>query len=124
ALGPADFGTFAVLAASVGLIGSLAEGGLTEAAVLRISAIWPDKSAEAEQRARAFLWLRLGLAAVVVAVGCLAAGPLAQRVLNTDAGCCQRVGACIGPTQPSCVRKPGTYCARAAGCGWQVPSRC
>ena len=53
---------------------------------MRISAIWPDKPAEAQQRARAFLWLRLGLAAVVVAVGCLAAGPLAQRVLNTDAG--------------------------------------
>ena len=86
ALGPADFGTFAVLAASVGLVGGLAEGGLTEAAVLRISAIWPDKPAEAQQRARAFLWLRLGLAAVVVAVGCLAAGPIAQRVLNTDAG--------------------------------------
>src|SRR5438132_2500391 len=86
ALGPADFGTFAVLAASVGLVGGLAEGGLTEAAVLRISAIWPDKSAQAQQRARAFLWLRLGLAAAVVAVGCLAAGPIAQRVLNTDAG--------------------------------------
>ncbi len=86
ALGPAGFGTFAVLAASVGVVGGLAEGGLTEAAVLRISAIWPDKAGDAQFRAQAFFWLRLGLAAVVVAVGCLIAEPLAQRVLNTDAG--------------------------------------
>jgi len=86
ALGPAAFGTFAVLAASVGIVGGLAEGGLTEAAVLRMSAAWPDKPGIALQRARAFFWLRLGLAAVVVVVGCLVAGPLAQRILNTDDG--------------------------------------
>jgi len=34
ALGPANFGVYAVLAATVGIVGSLAEGGLTEAAVL------------------------------------------------------------------------------------------
>src|SRR5438105_13247143 len=69
ALGPAAFGTFAVLAATVGIVGGLAEGGLTEAAVLRMSAVWPDKPDEAQQRARAFFWLRLGLAAGVVGVG-------------------------------------------------------
>jgi O-antigen/teichoic acid export membrane protein len=84
ALGPADFGTYAVLAASVGIVGGLAEGGLTEAAVLRISAVWPDKPGDAQQRARVFFWLRLGLAALVVAAGCLVAGLLAQGVLNTD----------------------------------------
>ena len=39
ALGPADYGIYAVLAATVGIVGSLAEGGLTEAAVLRISRV-------------------------------------------------------------------------------------
>jgi O-antigen/teichoic acid export membrane protein len=86
ALGPADFGTFAVLAASVGIVGGLAEGGLTEAAVLRISGGWSDQPGAAQQRARAFFWLRLGLAATVVAAGCLVAGPLAQRILTTDDG--------------------------------------
>ncbi len=85
ALGPTDFGTYAVLAASVGVVGGLAEGGLTEAAVLRISAIWPEKPADAQQRARAFFWLRLALAALGVALGCLVAGPLSEPVLHTDA---------------------------------------
>jgi O-antigen/teichoic acid export membrane protein len=84
ALGPAVFGTYAVLAATVGIAGGLAEGGLTEAAVLRISAVWADNPGAARDRARAFFWLRLGLAGGVVAVGCLVAGPLAQRVLTTD----------------------------------------
>src|SRR3981081_4170828 len=82
ALGPADFGTYAVLAASVGIVGGLAEGGLTEGAGLRLSAARADKPGDARQRARAFFWLRLGLAAGVVAVGCLVAGPLAQHVLT------------------------------------------
>src|SRR5438874_12652542 len=61
ALGPANFGIYAVLAATVGVVGSLAEGGLTEAAVLRISAVWPHQGDAPEVRARAFFWLRLGL---------------------------------------------------------------
>ncbi|MCA1646519.1 MAG: oligosaccharide flippase family protein, partial [Chloroflexi bacterium] len=85
ALGLADFGTYAVLAASVGIVGGLAEGGLTEAAVLRMSAVWPASPVVTQQRARAFFWLRLALAAVVVGVGCLLAGPLSPRLLNTDA---------------------------------------
>ena len=32
---------YAVLAATVGIIATISEGGLTEAAVLRISAVWP-----------------------------------------------------------------------------------
>jgi len=86
ALGPAAFGTYAVLAATVGIVGGLAEGGLTEAAVLRLSAVWPEKPGHAQERARAFFWLRLGLAAVVVGVGCVVAEPFARSALNTDAG--------------------------------------
>jgi O-antigen/teichoic acid export membrane protein len=86
ALGPANFGVYAVLAATVGIVGSLAEGGLTEAAVLRISAVWPTRSGEARQRARAFFWLRVGLAAAIVAAGCVLADQLAQHFLQVDAG--------------------------------------
>src|SRR5260370_5429357 len=63
ALGPNDFGVYAVLAATVGIVGGLAEGGLTEAAVLRISAVWPTDGVTSQHRARAFFWLRLSLAA-------------------------------------------------------------
>ena len=110
ALGAADFGVYAVLAATVGLVGGLAEGGLTEAAVLRIAAAWPHPpasaqsgpaqaspaqsspaqarpasaaaAAEAADRARAFFWLRLALATSIVTVGCLLAEPIASRWLN------------------------------------------
>ena len=87
ALGPADFGVYAVLAATVGIVGSLAEGGLTEAAVLRISAVRPHSpGGQAMQRARAFWWLRVGLAGSVVGVGCLLAGPISTYLLHVDEG--------------------------------------
>src|SRR5579872_5122701 len=73
ALGPAAFGMYAVLAATVAIVATLAEGGLSEAAVLRISAAWPADTVAAQQRARAFFWLRLGMVSAVVAVGCGAA---------------------------------------------------
>jgi O-antigen/teichoic acid export membrane protein len=82
ALGPADFGVYAVLAATVGIVGTIAEGGLTEAAVLRIASVWPASSTAAEQRAREFVWLRLGVSVVVVAVACGLAAWLGERVLN------------------------------------------
>ena len=86
ALGPADFGVYAVLAATVGIVGSLAEGGLTEAAVLRISAVWPAVPGQAMQRARAFWWLRLAVAAAVVGLGCLLAPQISTYVLHVDDG--------------------------------------
>jgi O-antigen/teichoic acid export membrane protein len=85
ALGAADFGVYAVLAATVGLVGGLAEGGLTEAAVLRIAAAQASPASaafEAADRARAFFWLRLALATSIVTVGCLLAEPIASRWLN------------------------------------------
>ena len=81
-LGPAAFGIYAVLAAAIGIVGALAEGGLTEAAVLRIASVWPHQVALAESRAKAFFWLRLALAAVVVAAACVAARPVADLLLN------------------------------------------
>jgi len=83
ALGPGDFGVYAVLAASVGIVGSLAEGGLTEAAVLRISAVWAEQLEEtAEERARAFFWLRLGLATLVAGGACAFAALISRTFLN------------------------------------------
>jgi O-antigen/teichoic acid export membrane protein len=78
ALGPADFGVFAVLAATVAIVGALVDGGLTEAAVLRMSA----SPADAPERGTAFFWLRIGLAVVAVGLLCVVAQPLAQRVLG------------------------------------------
>ena len=87
ALGAADYGVYAVLAATVSIAGVLAEGGLTEAAVLRIAAVWPKEVAAAEARARGFFWLRLVLSAAVVAVSCVAATVIAERALSgVDAG--------------------------------------
>ena len=87
ALGPADFGVYAVLAAAVAIVGSVGEGGLTEAAVLRIAAVWPADPATARQRAREFFWLRLGLAVLVAGCGCVLAAPVAERLLGgVDAG--------------------------------------
>ncbi len=80
ALGPADFGVYAVLAATVGIVGAIAEGGLTEAAVQRMAGAAPGP-ARAE-RGRAFFWVRLAAATVVIAVGCAVAGPLARTVLG------------------------------------------
>ncbi len=73
ALGPADYGTYAVLAAMVGIVGVIAEGGLSEAAVLRL--------ARGLGSPRAFLWLRIGLAGVVIAALWLLGAPLARTVL-------------------------------------------
>ncbi|MBV9173830.1 MAG: oligosaccharide flippase family protein [Chloroflexi bacterium] len=87
ALGPANFGVYAVLAATVGIVATLAEGGLTEAAVLRISSAWPVATDTAETRARSFFWFRLGLSAIVVGLGCAFAGAISSRILNdVDAG--------------------------------------
>ncbi len=81
ALGPADFGIYAVFAATVGIVGTIAEGGLTEAAVLRMSAAATDRPSRA-RRAAAFFWLRIGLAGVVVALGCALAPLISRYALN------------------------------------------
>jgi O-antigen/teichoic acid export membrane protein len=87
ALGPANFGVYAVLGATVSVAGTLAEGGLTEAAVLRIASVWPSARGAAAGRARSFFWLRVGLSAVVVGLGCAFAGAIAGTLLNgIDAG--------------------------------------
>jgi O-antigen/teichoic acid export membrane protein len=80
ALGPAEFGLYAVLAATVGIVGTVAEGGLTEAAVLRMASA-PDHKAQ-QQRASAFFWLRLAVSSGVVAIGCGLGNVIAAVLLN------------------------------------------
>jgi O-antigen/teichoic acid export membrane protein len=82
ALQPTDFGVYAVLAATVAIVSTVAEGGLTEAAVLRISSAWPAKPHLAVQRSTTFLWLRLGLSLGVVGAACGVAGIIAGHLLN------------------------------------------
>ena len=45
---------------------------------------WPHSKDETLDHARAFFWLRLGLAGVVVALGCALAVPLARVVLGLE----------------------------------------
>jgi O-antigen/teichoic acid export membrane protein len=82
ALGPADFGIFSVLAATVAIVGAVVDGGLSEAAVLRLA----QAPALAVRRGNAFFWLRLGLAALGVLVLGLLAEPIAQQLLGVPAG--------------------------------------
>ena len=80
ALGPARFGSYALLGATAGLAGAVSEFGLTQAAVRRIGRDWPRRPADAAAQAAAFVWLRVLSSAVVVAllIACL---PLAARRL-------------------------------------------
>jgi O-antigen/teichoic acid export membrane protein len=83
-LGPAVYGVYAVLAATVAITSTLAEGGLTEAAVLRMAKLWPAQATQVRQRGAAFFWLRLGLAAVVIGLACGLAPLLAHALLNLN----------------------------------------
>jgi O-antigen/teichoic acid export membrane protein len=69
ALGPADFGIFAVLAAVGNIAGAVADLGLTDAAVKRIASTWPDERDVARVRAGTFFWLRLAVTLLVVLIG-------------------------------------------------------
>lgn len=85
ALGPAGFGVFATLGAVATVAGAVADLGLSDAGVKRIASAWPGEPASV--RARVFFWLRASSAALVVAIGCLVAAPLAHAVLHLpDAG--------------------------------------
>lgn len=83
-LGPADFGVYAVLGATMNIAGVIADMGLSAAAVKYIAALAasdPD-SVRARQWGQVLFWLRLGLAGAVVLVGCLLAPWLARFVLD------------------------------------------
>jgi len=69
ALGPADFGIFAILGAVGNIVGAVADFGLTDAAVKRIASTWPDQQDVSRVRAGTFFWLRLIVTSLVVLLG-------------------------------------------------------
>lgn len=73
ALGPADFGSFAVLAALSNLASALADFGMTDAGVKRIASVGSEDPETARVRAGSFVWLRLGVTILVVLLGGLIA---------------------------------------------------
>ena len=86
-MGPADFGVYAVLGATVAIAGVVADLGLTAAVVKRVAGIWREDPTRAQERGRVYFWLRVSAAGLVAGVGVLLAGPLSRRVLSlTDGG--------------------------------------
>lgn len=81
-LGPADFGVYAVLAATVSIVGAVADLGLTSAAVKRIAAVRRDDPASAQMRGQVYFWLKISAAGLATVVGILLAGPLSQHLLD------------------------------------------
>ena len=67
ALGPAEFGVYAVLAAAVGIGGAVADLGLSHAGVYRVARVWQLDPEQAQQRGSSFFWARVGCAAAVAA---------------------------------------------------------
>jgi hypothetical protein len=67
ALGPAEFGVYAVLAAAVGIGGAVADLGLSNAGVYRVASVWQLDPELALQRGRSFFWARVGCAAAMAA---------------------------------------------------------
>lgn len=81
-LGPEDFAVFAVLAATSGVAGAIADLGLSDAGVKRVAEVWPRDPGEASTRGSVFFWLRASVSTLVVIVGCLLAVPLSTYVLR------------------------------------------
>jgi lipopolysaccharide exporter len=83
ALGPEAFGMYAVLAAVAAFAGAGVDLGLTNAAVRRVSAAWPEHLADVSQIWGAFFWLRVIVAAGIVGIGLALAGPLSSAIFGT-----------------------------------------
>ncbi len=74
ALGPADLGIYATLAAVASIVGAFSEFGLTESAVRRIASLWPSEARKAGEVAATYVWTRLALTALIVAALSVALG--------------------------------------------------
>lgn len=85
ALEPSEFGVFAVLAAAAGIVGVIADLGLSTTAVKRIAMGWPENDDLAHQRWQAYVVLRAVTCSLVVLIPILLAEPIATRVLQLDA---------------------------------------
>lgn len=85
-LGPGDFGVYATLAATVSIIGAIADFGLTPAAVKRIAAIWQVDPGSARIRGQVYFWLKVGAASLVTIIGLLLTRPLSRYLLDLTGG--------------------------------------
>jgi O-antigen/teichoic acid export membrane protein len=82
ALGPAAFGVYAVLGATMAITGVVADMGLTVTEVKRIATIWPDQPDIAHLRGRIASWFRTGAAFLFFILAALLAVPIANQVLG------------------------------------------
>lgn len=80
ALGPADFGRFGIIMATVMICGTLADAGLSQAAIKYISRA--RESGEQYSAARVYLLLRPLIGVVVTVLGLLLAAPVSASVLG------------------------------------------
>ena len=85
ALEPARFGMFAVLAAAAGIVGVIADLGLSTTAVQRVAAVWPDDGRSARDRWQAYVVLRMVTCSLIVLIPILLAEPIAARLLQLEA---------------------------------------
>lgn len=85
ALGPEQFGVFAVLAAAAGIVGVIADVGLSTAAVSRIASAAMGEAEVAHRHWQAYVVLRLITSSLVVLIPILLAQPIAARLLHLDA---------------------------------------
>ena len=81
-LGPADFGTSALLTALVGIAGVITDFGLTKAAVKSITANWPGARPKALTQAQVYFWLRCGTAGLGIAAGTFLAPIILRYVVR------------------------------------------
>jgi O-antigen/teichoic acid export membrane protein len=81
--GPTDYGIYAMLAGIRSIGGVVVDAGLTNAATKQVAAAWPREPDVAQQRARVFLWLRMGLALLGTGIG-VALIPLLARFVVPD----------------------------------------
>jgi O-antigen/teichoic acid export membrane protein len=82
ALGPAAFGVYAVLGATIAIVGVVADMGLTVTEVKRVSTVWPDQPDTAHLRGRIASWLRTGAALLFFILAALLAVPIANQILG------------------------------------------
>ncbi len=82
ALGPAAFGVYAVLGASIAIVGVVADLGLTVTTVSRLSTVWPDEPSIAHIRGRVASWLRIAAALFFFLLTAALAVPITNQVLG------------------------------------------
>lgn len=86
ALGPVDFGSYALLMALAGLVGVGLDFGLTETAIKKMAIYWPGQPHQMRRQGQLFIWLRLGLVLIGVTVILMVAQPLTAYLLPQPNG--------------------------------------